>query len=618
MLERVFAHENLGYEIELPEDTSLWTGEMNKILFTSYPELANFPAKLVIDKFEPQKLYAKGSFVIDVSGKIITIPVIVKNKKLQPFDLALIDEEWCYLTNDLLTNLINGNVSMGEAVETKDTVDYNDQAINNSIPNSAGSRNYREITASIITQHDQRALAETLLSDKHVKQAAKENPAFNNVIQSILKKDIKAYKCAFVTRDSFLNSSIYVTDNKNKREKISASFADAKAFVKRHMPEQYIDFIKTGSAGMFPGCDSSESFGLSGIGSIINKMMQKVQNPGMFNLLNSSGTEPVMVIKIKSISGDDAGLMGLGDKGSIIDDISELEAIPSQDSDTNIKDSLESISPEGMSEGDDILTENNTGDFIEPITVDKTMELPFGKVILGKTKAGGDMFVGIILSKFNKNKTAASYENLLPKGVTPVILSPDAKFYKLAEASNTYIQSKKECLAALTKSASVVSVIRRDNNTLAIKTASEAITCDKNAAPYFLASYGISQKDISEGLESLETATKTAFVLPKKHPHKLSKKLAAVIKKVPWLKIATYMDSEESVDNALALNYLDDDTSSEFYEQVPVYKKALASMAKLMASVRLGNSIISEEILKNAMEALDGLISELTIYREGA
>ena len=62
---------------------------------------------------------------------------------------------------------------------------------------------------------------------------------------------------------------------------------------------------------------------------------------------------------------------------------------------------------------------------------------------------------------------------------------------------------------------------------------------------------------------------------------------------------------------------LDDETPAEFYEQLPVYKKALSSMAKLMASVRLGNEIVDAETLGNAMEALDNLIRELTVFREG-
>ena len=388
------------------------------------------------------------------------------------------------------------------------------------------------------------------------------------------------------------------------------------------MPEQYVDFIKSGSASIFSDNENPDSFGMHGLGGILNKIMQKVQGPGMFNFMDDNGSKPVMVIKIKSVAGPGEGgglgrMLGIG-KGGLMHDVSDSEAMPSSMPESDITGSLDCKSPDDLLDGDEILPRDGN-EYLEPITVSKTLDLPFGKAILGETKQSGDTFVGIILSKFNKNKLAADYSALLPKNVTPTILSPNVKLYKIASEHNEgIIKTAKECMRSLASNANLVTAYYRDGNTIAIKTAKENIVCSKDALPYYLSSFGIKKADISEAQDLLDNQSKASFITPKRVSTKLSNSLVRKLNKVSWVKVAAYLDSEESVDSALALDYIDGDSVSEFYDEIPVYKKALASMAKLMASVRLGNDIVGEETLKTAMKALDALITELTVYREGA
>ncbi len=626
MLERVFTPDNLGYEIELPEDSATWTGEMNRILFSAFPEVSNFPVKLTLDRFEPQKLYAKGSYTVDIGGRILIIPVIVKSKKMQPLDIALVDGEWQYLTSDLISNLVNSNVSLGDPMNNKDSIDFYSQPILNDTPYYSGNRNTRVITASVISNEDKTKLAGLIATDKFYKNAAAKNASFNSVVSAVLKTPVREYKSAFVTRDSFLNSSIYITDANNKREKISTAFAEAKAFVKRHMPEQYVDFIKTGSACALANLDSDDSdsipsIGMGGMSSILDKIFKKVSGPGMFNFLSDDASEghtaPVMVIKIKQMRGP-GSLMGLG-KGGLLHDVSDSEAVPSKMPGSDIISSLTSKSPDELISGEEIMPSDN-GDFLEPITVERVVELPIGKAIIGKTKASGDPFIGIILSKFNKEKSANDCSGLLPTDAKPIYLSPSTVLYKVAMYHDkSLINSKREYLNKIAKQTEPLKISFRGGNTFAIKSASENILCESNALPYYLDSFGVRHSDIIKTAEEAKSNGQAVVFIPLKKCASavLSKSLRNKISKVNWVKTATYLDSEESVDSALSLEYLKDDTAAEFYEQIPVYKKALSSMAKLMASVRLGNDVVDEEVLSNAMEAMDALIQELTVFREG-
>ena len=617
-LGKVFNHENLGYEIELPEDTTTWTAEINKILFSSFPELANFPAKLVVDKFEPQKLYAKGSFVVDINGTKLVIPVMIKSKKLQPFDVAMMDEEWHYLNEEFIADLINGNLSLGEPMENKDSVDFYSQAIMNDVPYYSGNRNTRVITASVITPEDQKALAETYMNDKGIQKQAAENTAFANVISKVLKHTPRNYKAAFVTRDCMLNGHIYLTKHDGTRKKISTTFAEAKNFVKENLPEQYVDFIKTGSTEIVNDENAgSGSMSMDGMGSLLSKILSKVSNPGMHSVLNSNGAKPMLVIKIKKLMSGNDDLMGLTE-GGMAHDVSDVEAAPSEEAEEPIMNSMEEAQPEEMKEGDEVLPQEN-GDFLEPITVHKVMEAPFGKAVIGETKADGDTFVGIILSKFRKDKVANNAGDILPKDGITHIFNGEPKFFKIAtEHEDTFFANKKECLASMEVKTNKLKVYSRGRNNYAVKSASEVINCGSQALPYFLNSFGVGKRDIEDTIKVANESGVATVLTPivKKASDIISNDTIAKIKNIGWLKIAAYMDSEESIDSALSLDYLDEGTVSEFYDQIPVYKKALSEMAKMMVSVRLGNSMVDEVTLKEAMESLSTLIHELTTYRE--
>ncbi len=625
MLERLFSHDNLDYEVELPEDPSQWTEQINGILFTKYPDLANFPTKLMLDKFEPQKLYAKGSYVIDVNKTIVTIPVIVKSKRLQPLDTALINNKWHYLTNELLTELINGNMSLGESMSNKDSVDFYSQPIENDVPYGNYDRNIRTVTASVINSREKSDLALAIMSDKAVKTACEKNAAFKNTLIKILSeqpgKDRK-YKSAFVTRDGFLNGNIYVTHADGRRDKLSASFSEAKNFVKKYMPESYVDFIKTGSVSLLD--DSSELSGhsidgIGGIGQLIKKMLGKVSGPGMFSMLGDSGSKPVLVIKIKRVSKPgvgDSDLLGLS-QGGLMHDISDKEGAPCDVNADEITNSFENLSPEAIKSDDEIIPVAND-EYLEPIKVTKIIELPIGKAIIGETKQTQDTFVGLILSKFNKDKTASDYTKLLPKNANITILPQDTKFIKVSSKHDiNFYGSAKECLAAACKDSEFIKVIARDSNTFAIKTASENILCEKICLPYYLNSFGVPTKEIAKTAQALQSTNIVTLAVPKVKKVKLSSAVKNKISDISWIKIAGLLDSEESVDSALALDYLDDGSISEFYSKVPEYKNALSELSKLLISVRLGNEIVNEETVKNAIEALSDLVSELTLNRAG-
>lgn len=633
MLDRLFEHDDLNYEIELPEDPATWTEQMNSLLFTKFPELVNFPAKLMLDKFEPQKLYAKGSYLLDINGSIVKIPVIVKSKKLQPMDTALVNDKWEYLTPKLIGDLVNGNPALGEPISNQDAVDFYSQPIQNQAPYGQHERDFRHVTASVISKAGKAKLAKAVLSDGAIKQACVNNAAFHNVIKAVLSdnaSDKQRIKSAYITSSEYTGGRLLITRQDGRREKLSMSHADTQDFVRSNFSQDdYTTLIKTGSLSFLS--DDGGSFGMSGpqgIGGLLKKLMRKISGPGMFSMMGPGGNKPVLVIKIKrtakpfslngkQLSEDFFGgdLIGLSEGGEM-HELNNAEALPCDSGPESIIDSLSSVSADGLAEQDEVIPSSN-GELLEPITVSRVVELPIGKAVIGETKQSRDVFVGLILNKLENIKTAQSYEALLPKGAAPVILSKNTEFIKVASAKPGQFYDLKDCVAAACVGTDMAEIRKLHDNSIAIKTASETITCPEVHAAYYLNSLGLSKSETVKIAKQLKSVNKAFIAMPKVASVKLSKALKTKLKDTSWLKIATFMESEESVDSALALDYLDDETMSEFYDKVPEYKNTLSELAKLLVSVRLGNDMATETVVKAAIESLSDLINELTENRAG-
>lgn len=628
MVANLFTHENKSFEIELPEDSSTWAGETNRILFETYPQLAQFPSKLIIDKFEPQKLYAKGSFVFDINGVIINIPIIIRNKKLQPFDTMLINGEWYALNPDIISEIIANAISFGEAVNTEDVINFNEEPINNDVPQYSYStnRNRRLVTASLITHDKAKELAKRIVTDKLLIKHA--TSAFKSITARVLQMKTKepVFKLATIYRDYLGSCKMTILTKENELLESNMTLADARDFIKKHAATKYTNFIKRGFIKIIP--EQSEqnfikSLSLNTLQNLLDALAKPISGPGIFSMFNNFlERKPIMVVKIKRINksmpqkykehmnmGD---LLGIDSDGCTYNLTKEDKVLPAE---IGLRDFLRKIDSPSISELkiDDKVLINNNGEFLEPIRISSTSETEMGKVITGKTEALGEPFIGVILNKYDHTKTAS--QKMFPeKNFT--ILSPKSKFYKV-KTSHTEIMTADK--AKITKIAAAYSdraiklMHRNYDNSFVIKTADKAIICNNGDVQPKLCAFGVSLKDSEQYIKEARDNSISEIILFS-NKEKIATKSLEKIHKIDWVKIASLMQSDESVDSALGLQYLTEDNINKLYENLPVYKKTLSNLAELLVSVRLGNNIASEQTIKAAMDALSNLIQELTLY----
>jgi len=71
--------------------------------------------------------------------------------------------------------------------------------------------------------------------------------------------------------------------------------------------------------------------------------------------------------------------------------------------------------------------------------------------------------------------------------------------------------------------------------------------------------------------------------------------------------VASFSD-KQSVDAVLALGLMNKDNLAEYISMIPLYERVMTQLAKLLLSIRVGMSGVSERVVQNAMHALSKVV----------
>lgn len=101
----VSSFEKNASEVTLPENANLWPNEIMQELFKQVPYIADFEPQVVMDRVDAERGYAFGHVEVQNKTELqgnadpaamkavgiqqVRIPVVVKDRKLQPFDVAI-------------------------------------------------------------------------------------------------------------------------------------------------------------------------------------------------------------------------------------------------------------------------------------------------------------------------------------------------------------------------------------------------------------------------------------------------------------------------------------------------------------------------------------------------
>lgn len=633
----IFSPDNiLNSEVELPEDSSTWSQKISEILFSVHPELAQFPSKLSIDKFEPMKLYAKGTYIFNINGKTLIVPIIVKAKKLQPLDVALIDDRWQYLTPELIQSMeLTTNIGEGtdntsgfyqENVPLRGTrVPY--ETVTSLNPGVEFSEGGRYITASAKSIKN---LEERLKVDTKLASALSKNTTARKVFENIMSNKQLNVKCAAFTRKDINTVTTHLKLASGEVIIEDKPTSKVKALVTKLAGDSaYNKLIKTGFAAMpcmHAGISASLPDMLADAPSMIKDLLPKItsmleQGPAGLRLLEGGDikAKPAIVIKIKRVTSPISPLMGDSKNlGALFEDgkfkLLKDDALATEPTDKpGIKtETMAEADPDSMSEGDNILPLLSDNEALEPIKVEKVVTLPIGKAIIGKATDSGSRFVGIMLNRYD-SKLAADVDNLmesLPKEGRE-FLPPTTRFIKISEAS--LITNRAEYKHLIKKA-----LIKQGSKTHDLYYLGNGeYRLDDN--------YILGDNNIKAAMMLLNMSEASADVLIKEanakkyvkiYTHEDSSVSPEIIKKIKtaadWAKIASVIDdTEESVDSVLSLGLLDNENEHDKDEILPLLDSVESKLVKLLVAARLGAQNLDKTELLDAIKALQEVSNSL-------
>lgn len=632
----------LNSEIELPEDSTVWSQKISEALFSAHPELVPFPSSLNIDKFEPIKLYAKGTYTFDIGGHKVVFPVIVKAKRLQPMDVALVDDDWRPITTEYIEELATGS-QLGEATDntsgfyTRSTpiggtrVPYETTTTLN--PGVEFANGGRYITASA-----QRKLIDRVKNDPKIAKALQHNAvaykAFDKVLRAApMPANIKAASVVRKGKDT-ANVSVKLASGEIQTE--VKSISAVKPFINKIAGnDAYLSFLKKG--GMSKVLTNSAAISTHDIdttvkeaadlSSIIPQILDKITSEGgplKGGMFSSDGShKPVMIIRIKRISkhpimgSHGAGMLGMGDGMKRLFSMLDKPTLGNgletmscgHNDDDNDDDSLADIFNNEASEAtpsDTILPMISDSEALEPIRVERVMNTPMAKVIIGKTAESGEAFTGIIMQQMD-SKIASVADNIT-KSIPEegrIFLPANTRFLKVA-IDNSHVASKAELRHVLTtKAASCAS------KKLLIKTGQDEYTFDNK---HYV---GVNNVKAAMAMAEIDDETSNKFLKLAENKHKVTiycqtnENNVKIASAIDWIKIASILrDTEESVNSVLNLG-LDENNSIDKPELLNLIEQIESKLAKLLVSARLGEEDVNQSEVSDAIGALQEVAANL-------
>ena len=81
--------------------------------------------------------------------------------------------------------------------------------------------------------------------------------------------------------------------------------------------------------------------------------------------------------------------------------------------------------------------------------------------------------------------------------------------------------------------------------------------------------------------------------------------------KIDTVKIAAFIQDEETVDSVLSLNFVNPENLKLFMDYIPAFEDSVSNLASMLVASRLGMKEVDEDSTKQAMEVLDGVLNSL-------
>jgi hypothetical protein len=661
MLEDLFIPEDTGSigssETELSEDINSWPMEIQSAIVSALPVLADAPGQLVMDAVDHDKLYAKGSYVIDTPDDKMVIPIVIKAKQLSPIDLFIYKDSW-YLADPETISAILTSAQIGTGLMAEADIPPTAASGMRTKVNPPGS--YGTGTGIVSTLTNKVSSANPKLTEQVVTTIAKtatvmgrlaKNPkarkAFINTLEKPYSEKAARVKNPFIGSDAVVVSlgngnfnikssakkSLTTSEVRCNGNELATMMKAANVDSKRILNE----LVTTKMAYSWNDDLDIPVDKMASIAQVGTYKCLKQEN-GTVVPVNSfvlGSVKTAMSTRYLTINSDGSHSYQDALYGSKLasDNLLKCNAlIPKFASAMKIGDSI--VVPLPYDTKDSPLA------VLPPFRVEKINHQKMASVYEGTSDGCKTAF--IVVNDSSEVPVRAKHipkEILINKMATAWYVPTDYPVYSIPLVKKDLVKSASDMRGSLLLNKAVtgkgevpvtVRMWKVGSNSVAIKMASAEpkVISDAEAMLYLRKGegYGVSvaMSKMAAGIikqfdligavgQDVKVKDKTIDSKSTTKVPDLSK-FAAKIKRpsiVSTLKIASLFENEEDINTVLALNYLTPENLAEFKQAVPDMQATEEILAKLLMSTRLGNGVVEESDVKSCLQSLHEIIKEI-------
>lgn len=633
MLEDLFLTETPGESsssnIEMPEDIEQWPAEIQNILYTQIPQLADVPGQLSFDTVEQDKRYAKGAYIVNTgssdNGDNIIFPILIKDGELMPIDIYLYKDEFRPVDTEDIGAILMSPELGDHTIDEQDipTSTYSNFSNRVNPPGAYGS--------GYVTSYKSASLRDSLVDMINKSQTIKRNLALNKIAQKHFldffdKETEKTASTAFSF--SADNTAIFSLGDGNFLVKTAGfknnTFSSEEAEINTATLKNWLKSASIDSNKVF------EDLKKTGM-SVISKDTEKIASAESFKDVSGFGTYTVLdkgsfkpetadiLGYIKTASGEKRYLGILSDGRYIVQrqiygkpEVTEKEASykfaslkPGEIITLQIADDNEFVPPVKIASVTGFRT-----DEMEGVSVNgRSMRGNLSFIFLKNAGVNKPVKAGFIPSTCFVEKDAEAW--FVPSDYPVLSLLKEEHVIKTAEDNqySQFIANKGH------HSAIPVSLWKVTDEKVAMKSGNRNPEfIDKTAALLLINKYD-SKSNVFDEMQKIASGQVKKFFVPAEE--KIAEKKPVSLKpftdaqRLSILKIASSLDEGESIDDVLQLNYVNPENLEEFKENLPELRTAENMLAKLLLSTRLGNTTVEEGDVQSVLGSLHDIIRAL-------
>jgi hypothetical protein len=613
---------------KLSNNVSDWNKEIIKQLHNNreWLDVDNFYIRWKSD-FDGEKGYALGTIVLINGNKEISVPIVIKDYQLEPFDVFFGNEESKIVPLTKYT-INQAFFDTGMAEEAVDKKKHNRSPINDIFPPRMGKYVYASMEVS---EEDQADFYATL-KNRDTMAIGNSNKEFVKIAKDILQKEAseidryyeeKEKRAFLITSDDTLGYKTTWLDDGLKTK--VASFYDTMELLKTAADEDTIkEKLKEVDEGKEVTINNKvktkgitdkdlDSLNIVDVDrstpiTTQDKHGNKVKGyaiPKVYSLQTGKVDRgSLLVDSERNITAYDSKIIGIPDSGNLKDiKIKNVIQMPT-------RDSVISFMWRDRRHNDFVATQPaRIIDYeeVEGVGTIYTVMTTFGsyhKIFPAKNLIKPDF------SETNK------YNAIMIPGDAAMLIRGD-KDYDLVQNIDDFKKGFK-------KKASVLEgEYFKNSNEVKIKTASVEKIASPNEVRLQLIEEGFDPDKATEFVkEAMNKKTKMYYTKEMEktaNKEKILEDITADVRSIrhdfDLVKIAASLNDPETIDKVLSLNFINKKNLARIFEALPKMKETVEKLAELLLYSRIGEVGMSEDGIADAMKALQNLIEKLEGYQ---